>query len=118
MARLREARIARGFIFEVIPAVSRSLWAGSAPESLIRVRRCAPEIESVARAMRGLRLALLRRGTDDSVHGVVELQSVHGAGELRCAGGFEPDRRELFLTGGLGWCGLRSFQTSVESRIR
>jgi hypothetical protein len=32
--------------------------------------------------------------TDDSVFGVVELQSVPGVGDLRCGGGFGPGRRE------------------------
>jgi hypothetical protein len=34
------------------------------------------------------------QGTDDSVFGVVELQSVSGVGEFRCAGCFGPGRRE------------------------
>jgi hypothetical protein len=38
----------------------------------------------------------------DSVFGVVELQSVPGVGELRCAGDFEPNRREQFLKGAGG----------------
>jgi hypothetical protein len=46
----------------------------------------APEIESVARARRGSEARSATQGTDDSVFGVVELQSIRGVGELRCAG--------------------------------
>jgi hypothetical protein len=52
----------------LMSAASRWLWAGSTRVFSIRVRRCAPEIESVARARRG------SEGTDDSVFGVVELR--------------------------------------------
>jgi hypothetical protein len=66
--------------------------AGELPS--IRHRRCAPEIESVGRAKKGSEARSATQGTDDSVFGVVELQSVRGVGELRCAGGCGPGRRE------------------------
>ena len=63
-------------------------------EGSIRVRRCAPEIESVARVRWGSESRSATQGTDDSVFDVVELQSVPGVGELRCAGRSGPGRRE------------------------
>jgi hypothetical protein len=101
--RARRSPFARWGSVEILsefpPAGSWSLWAGSTRVHSIRVRRCAPEIESVARARRGSEGRSATQRTDDSVFGVVELQSVPGVGELRCAGRFGPGRREGISSG-------------------
>jgi hypothetical protein len=107
-----------GLLVAFFPAARRRHCAASTRVYSIRVRRCAPEIEFVARGRRGSEACSATQGTDDSVFGVVVLQSVPGVVELRCAGGFGPGRRECIRSASGAVRLIRLLGEGEEGRIR